>query len=376
MRQLRVLALTRYGRLAASSRYRLLQFMPLLAEAEIEVTVRPLLGDWYVESLVEGRRPSRLRVAAAYSSRILSLLRSDAPDLIWIERELLPWMPWTLERILLGGKIPTILDLDDSVFHRYDRHSSILVRTLFGKRIDRGMAAASVVTCGNPTIADRALSSGARRTVELPTVVDLARYPATPQERSRDDRFTIGWIGSPQNSQYLEALREPLSQLASEGPIRLLVIGGRPGVLSGLPVELRPWSEATEIADLREMDVGVMPLPDRPFERGKCGLKILQYMAAWKPAVASPVGVNTRLIDHGVRGFLADRPDEWLSALRRLRDETQLRRDMGRAGRKLVETDYSIESVGPRLVTLMKELASTKPDPRSKTLPTMSRLYP
>jgi len=373
---LTVLALTRYGRLAASSRYRLLQFMPLLAEAEIEVTVRPLLGDWYVESLVEGRRPSRLRVAAAYASRISSLLRGTTPDLIWIERELLPWMPWTLERLLLGGRIPTILDLDDSVFHRYDRHDSILVRALFGKRIDRGMAAATVVTCGNPTIADRAQASGARRTVELPTVVDLARYPATPREMPQDEPFTIGWIGSPQNSQYLEVLREPLSQLAQEGPIRILVVGGRPGVLAGLPVELRPWSEATEIADLGEMDVGIMPLPDRPFERGKCGLKILQYMAAWKPAIASPVGVNTRLIDHGARGFLADRPEEWLSALRRLRDETQLRRDMGRAGRMLVEQDYSIESVGPRLISLMKELVSTEANLRSKTLPTISRLCP
>jgi len=358
---IKVLALTRYGRLAASSRYRLLQFLPMLDQAGFEVTVKELLGDWYVRSLVEGRRPSGGRVVAAYLRRIITLLRAEAPDLIWIERELLPWLPSTIERVLLTGGTPTILDLDDSVFHRYDQHSSTLVRKLLGDRVDRAMAVATVVVSGNPTITTRARASGAARVVELPTVIDCARYPAAPTKLSRNAHFTIGWIGSPLNSHYLEALREPLSQLAAEGPVRILVVGGEPGTLSGLPVEFRPWSEASEIEALCEMDVGVMPLPDRPFERGKCGLKLLQYMAAWKPAVASPVGVNTQLIDHGTRGFLADSPDEWLAALRQLRDDAALCRSMGVAGRTFIEQHYSVANVGPQLVALMQELASVKP---------------
>jgi glycosyltransferase involved in cell wall biosynthesis len=354
------LALTRYSRLAASSRYRLLQFLPMLTEAGFDVTVKELLGDWYVGSLVDGRRPSGSRVIAAYLRRIVTLLRTQAPDLIWIERELLPWLPSTLERILLAGDTPTILDLDDSVFHRYDQHASVLVRKLLGGRVDRAMAAATVVVSGNPTIAARARLSGAGRVVEMPTVVDCTRYPVVPTKLSRGDHFTVGWMGSPQNSHYLETLREPLTRLAAEGPVRILVIGGVPSTLSGLPVEVRPWSEATEIEALCEMDVGVMPLPDRPFERGKCGLKLLQYMAAWKPAVASPVGINTQLIDHGIRGFLADGPDEWLAALRRLRDDVALYRSMAAAGRHMVERDYSVASVGPRLVDLMQELTSAR----------------
>ena len=358
--RLKVLALTRYSRLAASSRYRLLQFLPLLAVEGVDVTVKPLLGDWYVRSLVEGGRRPAPRIVAAYLGRMLNMLSAGNPDLIWIERELLPWMPWALERALLRQRSPTILDLDDSVFHRYDEHRSALVRKLLGRRIDRAMAAASVVICGNPTIAARARESGAQHVVELPTVVDLARYPAAPKERPDTGHFVVGWIGSPQTSDYLEALRQPLLQLAAEKPLRLLVVGGRPGVLEGLPVEIRRWSEPTEIADLDEMDVGIMPLPDRSFERGKCGLKLLQYMAAWKPTVASPVGVNTTIVENGVSGFLADNPADWLAALRRLRDDAALRRSMGEAGRRHVERDYSIASVGPHLVAVMKELGGAQ----------------
>ncbi|HEV2676086.1 MAG TPA: glycosyltransferase [Aliidongia sp.] len=305
---------------------------------------------------MDGQRPSKWRVIAAYLRRVMTLLGPQKPDILWIERELLPWMPWTLERLLLGRRIPTILDLDDSIYHRYDLHPSGFVRKFLGHRVDRAMAAATVVTCGNPTIAARARESGARRIVELPTVIDLTRYPPEPAERPPNEFFTIGWIGSPQNSPYLDALRQPLTQLAAESRIRILVVGGRPDVLKGLPVEVRPWSEETEVAALCEMDIGIMPLPDLPFERGKCGLKLLQYMAAWKPAIASPVGINAQIIDVGIGGFVANGPDEWLSAFRRLRDDPELRRSMGQSGRRHVERAYSLEHASERLIKLIRGL--------------------
>lgn len=358
--KIKVLALTRYGRLAASSRYRLIQFLPALAAAEIDVTVKPLFGNWYVRSLVDGQRPSEAKIIGAYLMRVLTLLGKQKPDVLWIERELLPWMPWMLEHLLLRHRTPTILDLDDSVYHRYDLHPSRVIRKFLGRRIDRAMAAATVVTCGNPTIAARAHESGARRIVELPTVIDLSRYPSEPVERPVGNIFTIGWIGSPQNSPYLEVLRAPLTQLAAEGQIRILVVGGRPDALKGLPVEFRPWSEETEVTALCDMDVGIMPLPDLPFERGKCGLKLLQYMAAWKPAIASPVGINTHIIDGDISGFLAGGPDEWLSAFRRLRDNPALRRSMGTSGRRHVEREYSMRYASSRLIDLIRELAPSQ----------------
>jgi glycosyltransferase involved in cell wall biosynthesis len=334
----------------------MMQFVPLLREQGIDVEVSPLLDDWYMEHLLAERPAPSWRLVAAYLHRARQLRRTSRPDLIWIEKEALPWLPWPLEQALLGHDVPVLLDLDDSQFHRYDRNRSRLLRGLFGTKIDRGMAAAGLVTCGSPYIAARARQAGAPRVVDLPTAIDLARYPAQPARPDpASDSFVLGWIGTPGNTAYLAALDEPLRRFAAETRLRILVIGGKPGILPGLPVEHRTWSEASEIAWLQEINAGIMPLPDRPWERGKCGLKLLQYMASWKPAIASPVGVNTILVKPGVTGFLADDAESWLAAFRQLRSDPALGRSMGIAGRQQVENDYALAPMAPRLAALMRE---------------------
>jgi glycosyltransferase involved in cell wall biosynthesis len=355
-RRLQILAFSRYGRMAPSSRYRMMQFVPLLRAQGIDVEISPLLDDWYMEHLLTERRVPLWRLTRAYLRRMRQLRRGHRPDLIWIEKEALPWLPWPLEQWLLGRDVPVLLDLDDSQFHRYDLHPVHLLRAMFGDKIDRGMAAAGLVTCGSPYIAERAKRAGAARVVDLPTAIDLARYPVQPVPRDRaTEAFVLGWIGTPGNTAYLAALDEPLRRFAAETPLRIIVIGGKPGILPGLRIEHRPWSEAAEIAWLQEIDAGIMPLPDRPWERGKCGLKLLQYMASSKPAIASPVGVNTILVEHGTTGFLADNADEWLAAFRRLRADPALARSMGMAGRRRVEADYALDKLAPRLAALMRE---------------------
>jgi glycosyltransferase involved in cell wall biosynthesis len=356
-RRLDVLALPRYSRAAPSSRYRMLQFLPALARQSIDVEVCPLLGDWYMAGLLANRHPPLAALAGAYWHRVRQLSGRRRPDLIWIERELLPWLPWPLERALLSASTPILLDLDDSQFHRYDHHRSRFVRGMLGDKIDRGMAAARIVTCGSPYIAARAARSGAGRIVDLPTAIDLDRYPAAPIPRGDDGTFVVGWIGTPGNTHYLSAVRESLRRLAAETPLRIVVIGGQTGFLDGLPVEYRAWTEDSEVEALQGIDVGIMPLPDLPWERGKCGLKLLQYMASWKPTVASPVGVNRVLVESGVTGFVADDADDWFEALRRLRSDAQLRRAMGVRGRDRVERSYSLAGTVPLLATLMREAA-------------------
>lgn len=252
---------------------------------------------------------------------------------------------------MTGARI--VVDYDDAVFHIYDRHRNPLVRALLGAKIDRIMKAADLVIAGNSYLAARARAAGARRIAELPTVVDLLHYPLVPRPDGGDG-LTIGWIGSPITSPYLDLLRPALAELRTRIPLRLVLIGAAPTALAGFPVERVAWSAESEAAAIARCDVGVMPLPDQPFERGKCGYKLIQFMAGALPVIASPVGANCAIIIPGETGFLAARDADWVSALTRLYHDPELRCRMGQAGRRRVEESYALAVAAPRLVALLR----------------------
>jgi len=358
----RVLFLTRYGERAASSRQRCYQFLPLLAEAAIQAEVSPLLSDDYVVSLNAGRSPRLTRIATAYLRRLGVLLRIRGRyDLVWIEKEALPWLPaWPELALFKLAGVPVVLDYDDAVFHAYDQHRNPLVRLMLGRKIAKLMAAARRVISGNPYIGEWARKHGARDVVELPTVVDVDRYHGTP--RQHDGRpFTIGWIGSSLTSAYLEPLRPMLAELAQRLPLRILLSGANPQALDGLPVDRRAWSLEREAEDLALCDVGIMPLPDEPWERGKCGYKLIQYMASALPVIASPVGVNRNIVLPGVTGFLAEEPAAWSAALERLAHDPELRDRMGLAGRHRAEQHYSLAVAAERLCEFLSNASYPPP---------------
>lgn len=352
----RVLAFPRYGAAGPSSRYRLFQYLPALRERGIDVEVRPLLDDAYVEALYgRGARPPAL-VARAFVRRLADLLEARRADLLWIEGELFPWLPAGFERLLAALRIPYAVDYDDALFHRYDQAGSRLTRAALGDKIDRVMRSAAVVVAGNRYLAERAARAGARRIEIVPTVVDLARYPA--READAPAPFTLAWIGSPGTQRYLSALAEPLRALQGSGPCRLLAIGASPDfAIPGVAVERAEWSEPREAELLATAHAGVMPLPDEPFSWGKCGLKLIQYMASSLPVIASPIGANRDIVSHGENGFLAATAAEWTQALERLRGNDALRSALGKAGRARVEARYSLAAQAPALASVLAAVA-------------------
>jgi glycosyltransferase involved in cell wall biosynthesis len=275
---------------------------------------------------------------------------------LWIEKEALPWWPQWFESALLR-RVPYVLDIDDAVFHNYDQHRLGVVRRLFGRRIDGLMARAALVVGGNDYLARHAKEAGAPWVEVLPTVIDLARYPGAPCSiHAADSLPRIVWIGSPSTVRYLELIRESLQALALRVPFVLRVMGANVE-WPDMNVECVRWSEATEVTFIAEGSIGVMPLPDSPWERGKCGYKLIQYMACGVPVVASPVGVNPEIVQDGCHGFLAATKKEWAVALERLLTDPKLCNDMGREGRKRVESNYCLQVTGPRMVTLLKQAA-------------------
>ncbi len=352
-----ILLLSRYGNLGASSRIRFYQYLPYLREQGVEVMVAPLLSDNYLRDLYAGKRLGAVSVLAAYTRRIRTLMRRRRFDLLWIEYELFPWLPSWLESLALPKPTRYLVDYDDAIFHRYGLHTNPLVRRMLGHKIDDLMRRASMVVVGNEYLRDHAIAAGAEQVEMLPTVVDAARYQ--PKYSTRHDAVTIGWIGSPSTRRYLQIVLGAISRLQQMGkPIRLIVVGGDLPVSDNLPIVNMEWSEAGEVGMIQSFDVGIMPLLDSPWERGKCGYKLIQYMACGKPVVASPVGVNRKIVEHGTNGFLAGNEEEWVSYLSRLIEDPILRTEMGKKGRARVESEFSLELASPRLLSLMHTAAN------------------
>jgi glycosyltransferase involved in cell wall biosynthesis len=351
----RVLALTKYDRAGPSSRVRTYQFLPQLEAAGLDVTVQPLFGDSYVETLYREGRRDRTRMLRSYLRRLVTVLNPPPHDVVWVEKEVFPWLPSLLEGVVTARLGPIVADYDDAIFHNYDLHRRGVVRAVLGRKIDAVMRRAALVVAGNRYLAERAKKAGARRVEVLPSVVDVADYPVA--SHGPREQVAIGWIGSPSTAHYVQLLKGPLADLQARRGVRLALIGSGPVDLSPVRPDIVPWSEERQGADLAALDIGVMPLLDSPWERGKCGYKIIQYMAAGLPVVASAVGANVDIVEDGVTGFLVNSEAEWLSALERLAADPDLRARMGAAGRKAAEARFSSTAVGARLAELLKDVA-------------------
>jgi glycosyltransferase involved in cell wall biosynthesis len=352
---MKVLLLSRYGRLGASSRIRSYQYLPFLEAQGVHVTVSPLFLDTYLHGLYSGRRIEIRSLFHAYFRRVRYLLQSGQFDLFWVEYEVLPWLPAWVEGFLALRKTPYLVDYDDAIFHRYDMNSRSVVRMLLGRKIDGIMRRAAQVIVGNQYLAERAWKSGARQVAILPSAVDLDRYGV---ERGKTrEVFTVGWIGSPTTVPYLDLALPAIDKFAKDQDARLVLVGSGKVPIKGLRVETREWSEETEVREIKRFDVGIMPLPDDPWSQGKCGYKLVQYMACAVPVVASPVGVNKEIVRNGLNGFLAEGKEDWVRALNILYESASQREEMGKAGRALVEEKFCLQVTAPRLLSLLRSAA-------------------
>ena len=355
---MRILALTRYGTLAASTRQRFLAYLPALAEADMSVDFAPLFDNAHLRRLVEGKRSSMAQVAGYYAARLAALLRVRRYDLLWIHCELFPYLPG-IERLASFAGRPIVFDYDDAIFHYYDASPRTLVRLLLSRKLEPLLRAAAACICGNAYLCDYA-ARFCDRSMIVPTIVDTDIY--RPVQKPASGPLVIGWIGSPSTWCNVRPLLHVLQQLCAERGARIRAIGaGTQAEYDRFPgLELIEWSEASEVAEVQRMDIGIMPLLDRPFERGKSGYKLVQYMACGLPVVASPVGVNTQIVTDGDNGYLANSAEDWRAALTRLLVDRGLRERMGKAGRNLAEQSYSLASQAPRLVGLFESIAAER----------------
>jgi glycosyltransferase involved in cell wall biosynthesis len=340
----RVLVLAPYplGR-APSQRFRWEQYIEPLSQRGIALEPSTFL-DGRAMDIVHADSAWTAKGAATFRGALRRLADTRAAkryDLVLVHRESLPVGPAWLECTLRARGVPYAFDFDDAIYLRAASRANRRVSWLKAAGKTESVARhASLVLAGNDHLADWARRRTSR-VVVVPTTIDTEIY--RPRTHSPDGPICIGWSGSLSTIEHLRLLEPVLRELQRELGIRIRVIGDSSYELPGASVEALPWVGSRELEGLAQIDIGVMPLPDDEWARGKCGLKALQYMALGIPTVMSPVGVNRRIARDGA-AWLAATEGDWDNALRRLIHDAGRRHELGRAGRLRVEREYSVSA--------------------------------
>ncbi|MBI5598493.1 MAG: glycosyltransferase family 4 protein [Deltaproteobacteria bacterium] len=312
-----------------SARYRFLQYVPYLEK-----------NGFSVESFIIPR-------GLAGRPGLFKSMRDF--DVVFLQRKLLGAIEWMLLR---RNAKRIVFDFDDAIMFR-DSRKSEKSSAMRMRRFARTVAGADAVIAGNRYLGEWALKHNPN-TFEVPTSIDMERY--VQKRPSPDDGVvTLGWIGSAVTLHYIEGMKEVFCEAHRQFPsTRLKVVADRFFDCADMPVVKKQWNWDEEISDLHSFDVGLMPLTDDAWSRGKCGFKLLQCMAVGVASVASPVGVNSEIIRDGVNGFLAAKDNDWIRCLGLLIKDASLRKRLGVEARKTVIERYSVEKNAPRIMAVIR----------------------
>jgi glycosyltransferase involved in cell wall biosynthesis len=353
-----VLALSPIPEEGAGCRFRVSQYIPHLRQAGFDVTVSPFYSRDYFSFVY--RPGNYFRKAAGFAAltlrRINELSSMRHYDLVLLYREAIPIGPPFIERRIARMGIPIVYDFDDAIFLRAVSEANQAVSFLKNpERVSEILSLSRQVTVGNEFLATYARQFNAHVNV-IPTAVDTTRFVPRADPPAADGRkLVVGWIGSPTTFRYLESLKDVLAVVSARHPFTLKVSGaGRAVNFPGVDVEVVPWSMADEVSLFNTCDIGVYPLTDDDWSRGKCGFKAIQCMACGVPVVAASVGVNREIITHGVNSMLAATRHEWIDHLSALLTNPELRRSMAVAGRRTIEERYSLRVTAPQLASVLR----------------------
>lgn len=289
------------------------------------------------------------------ASRIIDLFLINRYDIVFIHREAYPIGVAFFETILSNLKKPFIFDFDDAIFLFATSHQNNFainyknpLKTAKIIKMSRGVIA------GNSYLADFALQHNSIVWV-IPTSIDTDKYHNESNTRNKHTNVTIGWIGSVTTLGFLDSMVNVFRRLSNKFPnIQFKIVGGEFSISGLSNIISSPWSIERELDDLKTFDIGIMPMPDNEWTRGKCGFKAIIYMSMGIPCVCSAVGVNNEIITNGLNGFLANTEDEWTDSLSFLINDDKKRREIGANARMVAEEKYSVKSNVSKFLEVFK----------------------
>jgi glycosyltransferase involved in cell wall biosynthesis len=349
-----ILFLTPYPRGAApSQRFRFEQYLSFLEEAGFRIVYKSFWSPhaWSILYAPRNRRYKVFWLFWGFLRRLGHVIRYGRADYIFIHREAdplgTPLFPWMLAWIL---RKRIIYDFDDAIWiPNASQSNRQLMHFKYWGNARWLCRLAFTVHAGNEFLAEYARQYNSRVKV-IPTTINTEAWHNKIKVHEDNEPFVLGWTGSHSTLTYLDDLLPVLKEIQNELPVEIVVICDARPSWTDVRIDFIPWNKETEVEDLLRLNVGLMPLRDDPWSRGKCGFKALQYMALGIPALVSPVGVNSQIVDHGVNGFLCETPEDWKQAIRLLYHDRALLRKMGAAARPKIERAFSVRAVKPEFL--------------------------
>jgi len=359
---MKVLFIVPYPTEGASNRLRVEQYLPYLDRQGISYRVRPFISRRFYSILyVRGQYVKKIcYFLFSTLNRFFDIFRAFWFDAVFIHREAFPLgAPWLETIFRLEGK-RVIFDFDDAIFLPHTSKTNALVdRFKSPQKIPAIIRMSDQVIAGNEYLKNYARQFNPAITV-IPTPIDTDMYRADASSTRTRTRCVIGWIGSVTTQVYLETMHDVFKEVSRTFPEAYFkIIGGRIDCEGIQNIEYVPWRLETELDELRDLDIGIMPMPDNEWTKGKCAFKIILYMSLGIPTVSSPVGVNRDIVRDGHNGFLARDSREWIDKLSRLIREPKLRGDFAREGRRLVEELYSVKANAPKFINVLEKTHET-----------------
>jgi glycosyltransferase involved in cell wall biosynthesis len=363
--RVRALALSPVPYEGAGCRYRIAQYIPHLAEQGIDLAISPFFDREFFELVYQSGHTARkaLLFLKQAAGRLRTVLQHGRYDLVVIYREAMPVGPPVIESMLAATKVPLVYDFDDAVFLSNTSEANRWIGSLKHPQ----KTGAIIRRCDQVIAGNEFLATYARRfnpsVHVIPTAIDVDLFVPRAESRAAEAPLVVGWIGTPTTASYLAPLVPVLRTLAAEHRFEFHVAGApSPMAFEGVNTKNVRWSLDREVDLFNRCDIGVYPLPDDDWARGKCGFKAIQFMACGVPVVASAVGVNREIVQDGENGFLATTPDEWRRKLAALMADAELRRRIGAAGRRTIQERYSLQVNGPRVAAVIAAaLARVRP---------------
>jgi len=344
----RIIYFTKYTAKGPSSRYRSYNYFSYFNQAGYEIDVRPLFASEYLEIFFKkGKKPLQY-VLKGYFKRLYDLVGLRKYNLIFIEYELFPFIPYCIEWLFLKGRKNLIIDYDDAIFHNYDRNNNFFVKQLCSNKIYNLVKHANIIITGSPYLT-KVLQNYNKNIIEIPTSVEFYKYNLfenRPQVKN-DGAFKVGWIGSKTQSINISLVAGALKKLQKKYNILLVLIGFddflQP-ILSGVNYKLIEWKAETENEVLHSFDVGIMPLQNSDFNKGKCGFKLIQYMATGLPTISTPLEANLKINREG-NNLFASTEDEWEKCFETMINNKDFyRNNVGKENQEIAKLFYSTEN--------------------------------